>query len=56
MGVSSEMGSFAILRTLRTLSRGRLILSAISSGDGSRPISCTSWRLVRISLLMVSIM
>jgi len=44
IGVSREMGSLAILRTLRTLSTGRLILSAISSGVGSRPSSCTRWR------------
>ena len=56
MGVSSEMGSCAILRTLRTLSTGTSILVAISSGVGSRPSSCTSWREVRMSLLMVSIM
>ena len=56
MGVSSEMGSWAILRTLRTLSTGTSILAAISSGVGSRPSSCTSWREVRMSLLMVSIM
>ena len=29
---------------------------AISSEVGSRPSSCTSWRLVRTSLLIVSIM
>ena len=56
MGVSSEMGSCAILRTLRTLSTGTSILIAISSGVGSRPSSWTSWREVRMSLLMVSIM
>ena len=41
IGVSSEIGSFAILRTLRTLSSGSSIFSAISSGVGSRPSSCT---------------
>ena len=35
------MGSLAIFRTLRTLSSGSSIFSAISSGVGSRPISCT---------------
>ena len=30
--------------------------SASSSGVGSRPISCSIWREVRTSLLMVSIM
>ena len=42
MGVSREIGSLAIFRTFRTLSSGRFILSAISSGEGSLPISCTS--------------
>ena len=56
IGVSSEMGSWAIFRTLRTLSTGTSILVAISSGVGSRPSSWTSWREVRMSLLMVSIM
>ena len=32
------------------------IFLAISSEVGSRPISWTSWRLIRISLLIVSIM
>ena len=41
MGVSRLMGSLAILRTLRTLSSGSSIFSAISSGVGSRPNSCT---------------
>src|SRR2546422_170027 len=56
IGVSREIGSWAILRTLRTLSTGTSIFSAISSGVGSRPSSWTSWREVRISLLIVSIM
>ena len=56
MGVSSEMGSWAIFRILRTLATGMSMRLAISSEVGSRPSSCTSWRLVRISLLMVSIM
>ena len=41
IGVSSEIGSLAIFRTLRTLSSGSSIFSAISSGVGSRPSSCT---------------
>src|SRR5216117_2495610 len=56
IGVSSEMGSCAIFRTFRTLSTGTSILVAISSGVGSRPSSWTSWREVRMSLLIVSIM
>ncbi len=39
IGVSREMGSWAILRTLRTLSTGTSILIAISSGVGSLPSS-----------------
>jgi len=54
-GVSSEIGSFAILRTLRTFSSGMARRSANSSGVGSRPISCSIWREVRTSLLIVSI-
>src|SRR5206468_4192964 len=56
IGVSRELGSCAIFRTFRTLSTGTSILVAISSGVGSRPSSCTSWREVRMSLLIVSIM
>ncbi len=56
IGVSSEMGSCAILRTFRTFDTGMSILRAISSFVGSRPSSCTSARLVRMSLLIVSIM
>ena len=41
IGVSSEIGSFAIFRTLRTLSSGSSMRSAISSGVGSRPSSWT---------------
>src|SRR4029450_4495893 len=37
MGVSSEMGSCAILRTFRTLSTGTSIFTAISSGGGPPP-------------------
>ena len=46
----------ASFRTFRTLSAGMSIFSAISSGVGSRPSSCTSARLVRTSLFIVSIM
>src|SRR3989442_9369006 len=56
IGVSSEMGSCAIFKILRTLATGMSMRLAISSDVGSRPSSCTSWRLVRISLLIVSIM
>ena len=56
IGVSSEIGSCAILRTLRTFETGMSMRRAISSEVGSRPSSCTSAREVRISLLMVSIM
>src|SRR5713101_655489 len=56
MGVSSEMGSCAIFKILRTLDTGMSMRLAISSLVGSRPSSCTSWRLVRTSLLIVSIM
>ena len=56
MGVSRLIGSFAIFRTLRTFSSGMARRSASSSGVGSRPISCSIWREVRTSLLIVSIM
>ena len=56
IGVSSEIGSWAILRTLRTLVTGIAIFLAISSGVGSRPYSWTRLREVRTSLLIVSIM
>jgi hypothetical protein len=46
----------AILRTLRTFSSGMTRRTASSSGVGSRPISCSIWRLVRTSLLATSIM
>src|SRR5256886_770585 len=42
IGVSSEIGSCAILRTLRTFETGMSIFLAISSLVGSRPSSCTS--------------
>ncbi len=56
MGVSSEIGSWAILMIFRTLPTGMSIFLAISSLVGSRPISWTSCRLIRMSLLIVSIM
>src|SRR5713101_714332 len=42
IGVSSEMGSCAILMISRTRSTGRVIACAISSAVGSRPSSCSS--------------
>jgi hypothetical protein len=56
IGVSSEIGSLAIFSTFRTFSSGMPSFSASSSGCGSRPISCSIWREVRTSLLIVSIM
>src|SRR4030042_993919 len=56
MGVSREMGSWAILMILRTLVTGMSIFFAISSLVGSRPISWTRARETRMSLLIVSIM
>jgi hypothetical protein len=56
IGVSIEIGSFAIFSTLRILSSGMSIFCASSSGVGSRPISWSICRLIRLSLLMVSIM
>src|SRR5271157_2758600 len=56
IGVSREIGSWAIFKTLRTFTTGISMRLAISSEVGSRPYSCTSWRDVRMSLLMVSIM
>ena len=56
IGVSRLIGSLAIFSTLRTFSRGMPSFSANSSGVGSRPISCSIWREVRTSLLIVSIM
>ncbi len=56
MGVSIEIGSLAILSTLRTFSSGMSIFSANSSGVGSRPCSCNICRDIRFSLFMVSIM
>ena len=46
----------ASFRTLRTLSSGISIRTASSSGVASRPNSCSIWREMRFSLLIVSIM
>ncbi len=56
IGVSSEMGSCEILWILRIFDTGISMRVAISSTNGSRPSSWTSMRVVRVSLLMVSIM
>ena len=56
IGVSRLIGSLAIFRTRFTFSSGIDSFSAISSGVGSRPWSWRNWRLVRTSLLIVSIM
>jgi len=41
---------------LRTFSSGMPSLSVSASGAGWQPISCSIWREVRTSLLIVSIM
>ena len=56
MGVSRLTGSCEIFWISRTRSAGRPISLPISSGVGSRPSSCRSWRWMRTSLLMVSTM
>ena len=56
MGVSRETGSCVSLRISRTRSGVISIPTAISWVVGSRPYSCTSRRLTRISLLIVSTM
>src|SRR5665647_1111977 len=55
IGVSSDSGSLAVLRALRTFSSGMRSFSASSSGVGSRPISLSICRLVRTILLIISI-
>ena len=55
-GVSRLIGSWPILRISRTLCALMPISAPISSGVGSRPISCSSWRWTRSSLPMVSTM
>src|SRR5712672_2734514 len=52
IGVSSEIGSLAIFKPLRTFSMGMWSFSASSSGVGSRPISWSICRLVRTILLI----
>ena len=56
IGVSSDNGSLAIFKVLRTFSSGMWSFSASSSGVGSRPISLSIWREVRTILLMASVM
>ena len=55
-GDCKEIGCCAIFKTARTRSTGSKISSATSSGEGSRPYSCTNCFCTRISLLIVSIM
>src|SRR6266542_2688380 len=55
-GVSMESGSLASLRTFRTFSTGMPSFSASSSGVGSRPISLSIFRDVRMILLTTSTM
>src|SRR6266849_6524533 len=50
IGVSSEIGTCMILRTLRSLAAGMSMRLAISNEVGSRPNSWTSCRDTRISL------
>ena len=56
IGVSRETGSWLIFWISRTRSALMPISSPISSGVGSRPRSCRSWRCTRTSLLIVSTM
>src|SRR5665647_2662126 len=56
IGVSRLTGSWLILRISRTFCGVVPISAAISSGVGSQPMSCSSWRCTRMSLLMVSTM
>src|SRR6266508_2625402 len=56
IGVSRLTGSWLTLRISRTFSGENSISRPISSGVGSRPRSCRSWRWMRISLLIVSTM
>ena len=50
------VGSWLIFWISRTFSGVMPISAAISSGVGSRPMSCRSWRCTRMSLLMFSTM
>ena len=56
IGVSSEIGTCMILRTLRSLAAGMSMRLAISNEVGSRPNSWISCRETRISLLTISTM
>ncbi len=56
IGLCRLVGSWLILRISRTFSGVMPISAAISSGVGSRPMSCSSWRCTRMSLLMFSTM
>ena len=56
MGVSNEIGSCATLTISRNLATVISIDSAISSSVGLRPLSCASFRVIFLSLLMVSTM
>ena len=56
IGVSIEIGSFAIFMILRILSSGISIFSASVGASGSKPNSCRCWRESRFILLIVSIM
>ena len=55
-GVCRLVGSWLIFWISRTFCGVVPISVAISSGVGSRPMSCRSWRWTRMSLLMVSTM
>ena len=56
IGVSIEIGSFAIFMILRIFSSGISIFIASVAGSGSCPVSCRIWREMRFILLIVSIM
>ncbi|EKD45276.1 MAG: hypothetical protein ACD_69C00359G0001 [uncultured bacterium] len=55
IGVSIDIGSLAIFRTLRTLSSCICMRTLSSSGVGSIPVSWIICRVIRFNLLMVSI-
>jgi hypothetical protein len=56
IGVSIEIGSFAIFMISRTFDSGISILVAKVAMSGSLPVSCMIWREMRFILLIVSIM
>jgi hypothetical protein len=56
IGFSSEMGCWLIRRMSRTSRAETSSSSAISSGEGSRPSDCTSWRSTCTTLLSFSTM